>query len=69
MNASAIFIREKQTFRFLNTAGHWACDFKEARVFEQVWEAVDACAKQQVHGAEIVLRCGRECHDVVIDVA
>jgi hypothetical protein len=69
MNAGAIFIRERKTFRFLNAAGYWASDFNEARIFEQVWEALDACAKQHVHGAEIVLRCGRECHDVVIDVA
>ncbi len=68
MTTAIIFVREKQTLKFLNEHGSWVVSFAEARTFESTNEAVDFCLKKSVHNAEIVMRMGNPIYDVTIAV-
>jgi hypothetical protein len=61
-------VRQKETLKFLDESGGWVVAFEEARTFESTWKAVDTCMKQEVHGAEIVMRITAPLYDIVIDV-
>ena len=63
-----IFIREKQTCRFIDRRGLWVIPSDEAAHFNSVMEAADFCFKYCNRAAEIVLRMGKPMYDVKIDV-
>ncbi len=65
----AIFVREKNTYRFVAQDGTWVPGFDESRKFRTTWEAADFCQKFNLAGAQIVMRLGTdERFDIVIDV-
>lgn len=68
MAPTIIFVREKQTLKFLDAQGLWVVSFTGACTFKSTWEAVDFCSKKSVCKAEIVMRMGNPIYDVVIDV-
>jgi len=63
-----IFVRQKQTLKFLNERAGWATAFDEARTFQSTWEACDFCLKNSVYKAQIVMRMGDPLYDVMIDI-
>jgi hypothetical protein len=69
MESILIFVRQKQSLKFLGGAGEWVGIFADARTFPSTWAALDTCMKQDVHKAEIVMRFGPFLYDVVLDVA
>jgi hypothetical protein len=69
MDSVLIFVRQKQSLKFLTNDGGWAMSFSEARTFQNTWAALDTCMKQGVHRAEIVMRFGSPSYDVLLDIA
>ncbi|MDB6112775.1 MAG: hypothetical protein JWR69_4525 [Pedosphaera sp.] len=69
MDSILIFVRQKKSLRLLNNAGEWGGNFSEARTFPTTWAALNVCMKQDLHEAEIVMRCGSPAYDVLFDVA
>lgn len=63
-----IFVRQKQTLKFLAGNGAWVAAFAGARTFESTWEACDFCMKHSIHKAQIVMRMGDPIYDVMIDI-
>ena len=63
-----IFVRQKQTLKFLGPQAVWVIPFAEARTFKSTWEACDFCLKHSIHKAQIVMRMGNPIYDVTIDI-
>lgn len=68
MDSVLIFVRQKQSLKFLTNEGDWIVGFSKACAFPSTWTALDTCMKRDIHQAEIVMRFGAPLYDVVLDV-
>ena len=68
MGNVTIFVRQKQTLKFLDQQCVWVDSFAEARTFKSTWEACDFCLKHSFHKAEVVMRMGDPTYDITLDV-